>query len=350
MTDGHEQFELSEMDPRIQDSPTQHDASDVQESTVDAQQSDADSLEASTTQVPVDDKPSDGASETSRLWQRAVAFGKNTTAGDILTFCSFPLLVLGAWAAIQTIRMAQWTQWKDVFEWCENHDWTYAGCSSLRDTHLNIPSAPPAMKRSVTVPSIEWFDDTFLTGPGMPAINILGSTLYLLVVILFDVIRRFSKSRKESRSISIGSSGHKNTKGWAIPFSSSTLDSLREELETVRAEAARAAEEQSELRAQLVAINAQTAASLAELNGRLVTLKSETKKNFAEVRTETKDVKEMALSGFNDTRKIGVSTALVNDNSQAIQCDERSESHIHNKGVRKRLSDIREREHSGLLW
>ncbi|KAF7532522.1 hypothetical protein G7054_g7885 [Neopestalotiopsis clavispora] len=123
MADLGEDFELFEIFPRSPDTEIWYDARDVQAAPDDTQQSDDNVSNTSTTPDPdpvISEDSSRSASAISHLWQRHVVFGKDPTMADILTFLGFPLVILGAWAAVQAIRMAQWTQWKDSFEWCEN--------------------------------------------------------------------------------------------------------------------------------------------------------------------------------------------------------------------------------------
>jgi hypothetical protein len=60
------------------------------------------------------------------------------------------------------------------------------------------------MKRFATGTGIERFNDILPTGSGMPAMDILQVTLYLSVVNLFDLVRRFLKNRKASWSDETG--------------------------------------------------------------------------------------------------------------------------------------------------
>jgi hypothetical protein len=139
MADLGEDLELFEIFPRSPDTEIWYDARDVQAAPDDTQQSDDNVSNTSTTPDPdpvISEDSSRSASAISHLCQRAVVFGEDTTMADILTFLGFPLVILGAWAAVQAIRMAQWTQWKDSFEWCENDGSQSSSLRSRRTTTL----------------------------------------------------------------------------------------------------------------------------------------------------------------------------------------------------------------------
>ncbi|ETS82242.1 hypothetical protein PFICI_07244 [Pestalotiopsis fici W106-1] len=318
MEQSGENIELSEASPRSSSSEAWHDARDAQESPIE-------------TRALNDHLPN-----LQKLWCHMMKCNKPAmSAVSILTICGFPLLILGTWAAIAAIRVALWTQWKDSIEWCEKHNWNYTGCDSLEGNPLTLPSSPPTTKRFVTALRNEKESCNFLGGIGIAAMSVIGSTLYLLVVIVLVLVRVPCQGRNDSSNVRIqNSSGVQHDKTIDESAAMTRIKSLEDELASWRAEAVKAKMEHDDLSIQL------EIAAISLFGGK--------EKMYEEVADRFRDrLRELEAElqyekARNDVRDLVEQTSVFVGSRAGNDLDSHRDGisrdlSAHNEGIRKRL-------------